>query len=457
MSLSTDANDDARSARQRRLMVAAYVAAQRDGEWPELDTGLLDDRRAAVPAFPVELLPSPWREWIADTARSIGTAPDYVAQAVLAALAGLCGAGVAVRITPAWSEPLVLWQALIGPSAGGKSRALAPVRRTLAALDEERRAGADAAKASSVVAGEDAAETLAAAVAANPHGILLWRDEPSAAFAGLGGWRNAWAAGDVAFKRPHGPPLRVAQAPVSVVTTVLPDGLNETLAADDGLAARFLYAWPQPPSWCPLTERKPLRDDDALAMLRRVARGVRTPKDPLELTVDEHGQKALDGFLAGLHAEAGRVEGLEACWLGNGPGTVARLAGALELLGWSGLVSAGRPGAIGRDHVETAAALWTSYFRPHARAVFQQAAPSNFTAQVRRAARWLKAAGKTVVSREDIRRDALSQSINAHEAEMVIGRLAVAGMLRLIDAESSPHRGPRTRRWQVNPALAEMG
>ena len=89
--------------------------------------------------------------------------------------------------------------------------------------------------------------------------------------------------------------------------------------------------------------------------------------------------------------------------------------------------------------------------------MFQQAAPSNFTAQVRRAARWLKAAGKTVVSREDIRRDALSQSINAHEAEMVIGRLAVAGMLRLIDAESSPHRGPRTRRWQVNPALAEMG
>jgi len=121
-------------------------------------------------------------------------------------------------------------------------------------------------------------------------------------------------------------------------------------------------------------------------MLRRVARGVRSPKDPLVLTVDEHGQKALDGFLAGLHAEAGRVEGLEACWLGNGPGTVARLAGALELLGWSGLASAGRPGAIGRDHVETAAALWTSYFRPHARAVFEQAAPSNFTAQVRRAA-----------------------------------------------------------------------
>ena len=138
------------------------------------------------------------------------------------------------------------------------------------------------------------------------------------------------------------------------------------------------------------------------------------------------------------------------------PGTVARLAGALELLGWSGLVSAGRPGAIGRDHVETAAALWTSYFRPHARAVFQQAAPSNCTAQVRRTARWLKAAGKAVVSREDIRRDALSQSINAHEVEMVIGRLTTAGMLRFMDTK--PRRTvarafgvgrsiPRWRKW----------
>ena len=39
----------------------------------------------------------------------------------------------------------------------------------------------------------------------------------------------------------------------------------------------------------------------------------------------------------------------------------------------------------------------------------------------------------------------------------LIGRLTTAGVLRLMDTESSPHRGPRIRRWQVNPALAEMG
>jgi dephospho-CoA kinase len=62
-----------------------------------------------------------------------------VVQAVLAALAGLCGAGVAVRITPAWSEPLVLWQAVVGEPSSGKSSALASMRRLLGSIEAERR------------------------------------------------------------------------------------------------------------------------------------------------------------------------------------------------------------------------------------------------------------------------------------------------------------------------------
>ena len=42
---------------------------------------------------------------------------------MLAALAGLCGAGATVRITPVWSEPLVLWQAVVGVSSGKVVRA----------------------------------------------------------------------------------------------------------------------------------------------------------------------------------------------------------------------------------------------------------------------------------------------------------------------------------------------
>ena len=101
-------------ARERCLAVAARFAAGHsfsDPGWPELDASLLEDRRAPVPPFPLHVLPQPWRDWVADTARSTGAPADYVAQAVLGAAAGLCGAGAAVQVTPGWAEPLVLWQA----------------------------------------------------------------------------------------------------------------------------------------------------------------------------------------------------------------------------------------------------------------------------------------------------------------------------------------------------------
>ena len=57
--------------------------------WPEVDAALFDDGRGAAPAFPLELLPLPWRGWVADTAAGAGAPVAYVAQALLAAVAGV--------------------------------------------------------------------------------------------------------------------------------------------------------------------------------------------------------------------------------------------------------------------------------------------------------------------------------------------------------------------------------
>ena len=116
-------------------------------------------------------------------------------------------------------------------------------------------------------------------------------------------------------------------------------------------------------------------------MLRRITAPFATGDDPLVLSLDGHGVKALDGFLAGLHADRRQAEGPEAAWLGKGCATVARLAGALELLSWSGSGAPGLPGHIGHDQVEAAATLWAGYFRPHARAVFDCAVPTQFGLQ----------------------------------------------------------------------------
>src|SRR5882757_6746826 len=106
--------------------------------WGEIDLALLEETRAAVPAFPLDLLPAFWRDWVSDTAHATGAPADYVAQSLLAAVAGLVGAGAVVRLGPRWDEPLVLWQVLVGPPSSGKSPAMAPMRELLTAIDAER-------------------------------------------------------------------------------------------------------------------------------------------------------------------------------------------------------------------------------------------------------------------------------------------------------------------------------
>jgi len=475
-----DTGVPAEIARTQHLVLAA---GQPEAGWPEMDVSILEEERGAVPPFPLDLLVQPWRDWASDTASSAGVPTDYVVQAVLAAVAGLCGAGVAVRITPVWSEPLVLWQAVVGEPSSGKSSALASMRRLLGSIEAERRvhddvkreahaeriseAGSrDAFVRSQVVVADTALETIADVVSGNPRGVILWCDEPAwLAQLGEAGndrsdrvrWLEAWSAGGVTLKRrTDKSSLHLERFPVSILATTPPDRLREVLEqGDDGPAARFLYAWPGLQPYRPLANGKIARDDDALKMLRRISRLARTPDDPLVLSLDRHGVEAFDGFLAGLHADRRKTEGLEAAWLGKGRSTVARLAGALELLAWSGSDAPGLPGHIGREQVEAAAALWTGYFRPHARAVFDRAAPSDFDRRVRRVARWLMECGVTVVSREDIRRRALGQTVNASDTNQVLYRLDFLGFVRPDLADDRAGRGRPARRWRVNPALKE--
>jgi len=150
-------------------------------------------------------VPQPWHDWIADTERATGAPADYVLQSVLAAVAAVCGAGVRVRVTPAWDEPLVLWQAVVGEPSTGKSAALAPMRRLLDLVEQERRAGDEERRAAllgkvgrarragqggpgrvegrrsapfvpSQVVASDADPVALAESSRATRGVLLWRD-----------------------------------------------------------------------------------------------------------------------------------------------------------------------------------------------------------------------------------------------------------------------------------------
>jgi hypothetical protein len=419
--------------------------------WPAPDPSLLEDGRPFVPAFPLDTVPQPWREWVSDTACGAGAPVDYVAQAVLGAVAGLCGTGVKACVTQSWSEPLVLWQALVGAPSAGKTPALDAIGRPLATVEKllQRDSGG---KSHAVVVRDPALAALTRSVAARPPGVLLWRDEPTP-------WLYALAR-ETRHDRPRGPFVDAWSAgsllPVSVLCSLHPDGLADALeGTPDGWAARFLFAWPSPPAQRGLSTDKPPREDEAVTMLHRIGGAVGTPDKPLALVFQEEAVKYLERFLTDLQEEIRGAEGAEAGWLGKGRGTVVRLAAIFALLDWSRHALTGRlPGTVRRDHVEAASRLWEDYFRPHGRAVLDRSAPSDFERQVRRVVRWLKKAGaKAETTREEVRRHALGKTANAGQTDMVLGRLWSAGIVRPA-AHAPPQGGRPPQRWEINPALA---
>ena len=405
-----------------------------------------------------------------------GRARAYVAHALLAAVAGLCGAGAVVRLAPAWTEPLVLWQALVGRPSSGKSPALAPVRALLATLQEELAKGAAEGEKPFCLLADGAAETLASALAAAPRGVMLWRDEPSGRLAFLDDnaakdrsrWLEAWQAGPVVLQGARHV-SRHERCPMSVLISIRPDGLKAALGHDDprqddprngsprqdedGLAARLLYGWPDPPSFRPIAERRAARDEQTLDLLRSIGKAARSPANPLVLTLDEPAAKAFNAFLAELHGLLQHAEGLEADWMGKSSGTVARLAGVLALLAWAGSGVGGAPGKIGLESMDGRGAPVVGLFaasclpgvrsrRPHRHRAPRapRGALAEGPSSGRRLARGCAAPRARPQPRRGPHRARARPSVRRRGAALQAARLPVRA-------------GRPAHRWEVNPAL----
>ena len=483
--------------------------------WRAIDASLLDEGRSAVPEFPLARLPRPWRDWVAATARSAGAPADYVAQALFAAVAGVCGAGVAAEVTPSWSEPLVLWQALLGGPSSGKSSALAAVRRLLVPIedalrrDDDKRHGRHVARAEQAstfdrtlgnavrppswarfrrpIRPPDSAadhdffparimveQTLVAAlgdaVSANPRGVIVWRDRPSDWPAVLGGsargrnegrseracWLEAWNAGETALeRRSHGAPRRLARFAVSIIGSLHPDRLAEQLSgSEDGLAARLLFSWPDTPPYCSL-------ESAILALTARrsrccgasPARRARPTSRCRCASMTVRWTASTAFWQVSMSRSATPADSRRAGW-------------AKAPARWSGwpLASHCSPGrAAPRSTVHPAmSAVRRSRMplpcRPDISGRMpapSSIAPAGDGSRAPRTSRGALAGGhgRAEVSRQEIRCEALGDTANAAEADQVIARLSKAGILRLHVILSSSSGGRPTRRWLVNPAL----
>ena len=139
-----------------------------------------------------------------------------------------------------------------------------------------------------------------------------------------------------------------------------------------------------------------------------------------------------------------------------------RLAGTLAYMAWAislptpsssgveGIAGGLEPDAIDEQSMVGAVRLWCEYFWPHARAALRQIGLSGRHTNSRRVLWWIKANAKTEVSGEEIRREALSQSLDAEQTRQLLDSLVKSGWLR--EATTSTGGRPR-RRWEVNPKL----
>jgi len=411
--------------------------------------------------FPLELLPDRWQAWVERSAH-VFTPVDYVAQGLLAAVSAVCSGGIEVRVTAQWSEPLVLWQAMVGAASSGKTPALAAVRRLVDGLapddEPEPEPESDSAAEPASPDSSTGMDPLFARMLVRRPCITLWRDELTSSLGQASRdydraeWLASWDGAQVCADAPDRWDIEEDRPLRNILGGLAPDQLGEVFGeTGNALAARFLYAWPEPPTRPALSDET-ADDEGVRAMLRRIWSLAGEVAYPGQLDLEADAMVRLGQLLPGVRQRARAAEGAEAAWLGKGAGMIVRLAGLLTLMYWAQDSEDKVPQVgITAPLLEKAHALWADYFCPHAESVFQRAGWGDHDATARRAARWLRRARLHQVSRENIRCDALCQTVNAEGADQVIERLEAGGVLRPVSKQTTGGR-PKLR-WEVNPSL----
>jgi hypothetical protein len=320
--------------------------------------------------------------------------------------------------------------------------------------------------------GDPTIEKLAPLLQVRPRGIMLIRDELTGLFANMGRysggsdrpfWLEAWNGGRHIVERVE-KSIVVEHLLVGVVGAFQPDKLARTFAGDeDGMYGRFLYAWPLAPDYRPLTneaaEVEPALENALTVLIRLPAEDQNGVFFAHAVWLSDEAIAEFETFRKFVDKTKRGLDGHERQWFVKGETVVLRLAGTLAYMAWAielgkfstgGITGSLEPGTIDKRFMVEAIRLWQEFFWPHARAAMRQIALSDRHKDARRVLRWIKDRGKTEVSRDEIRENALAKKLDAAGTQELLIRLEKAGWLK---GETILTAGRPKIRWQVNPQL----
>jgi hypothetical protein len=305
-------------------------------------------------------------------------------------------------------------------------------------------------------------ERIAVLLEVRPQGMAFVADELARLFLNMNRysngqdnefWLEAWNGKNFVVERQGRPPVVLDYLLVGVVGGLQPDKVARAFEGDeDGMYARFYFAWPEEPAHMPLSngvsEIEP-EIQNALTRIVDLPAGEDGVFAPRTVDLSPEGLSAFEAFRTFLAQAKAELDGREREWVAKGGTHVLRLSGTLAYLDWA-MQGGAEPQSIGEQYVEAAVQLWRDYFWPHSRAALRQIGLTESHAHDRRALCWIQTNRKPEVSLLDIRREALGRRLDAKQTRSLLDGLVRAGWLKLMTTKTG---GRDILRWQVNPLV----
>ncbi len=467
----------------------------------------------APPDFPAHFLGPVWSNWVIGQAEAAGAPISYVGLALLVAAAALNGN--ARRVTHGtWSEPSILWAMMVGDPSTGKTPALRPIQAIMSAFDRdisagfpaivaehtEREAAANIVKEEwekavrkavregnpappmpksatapdvpvcpAVVVKDVTPEKLGYLSNASPKGLLMLRDEIAGWLGNMnrfsgGGERQMWLeayngdAGKIDRVKLNSS-IHIDHFSVSILGGIQPDRLNTILRddPDDGLTARFLFAFPDPippkraaiyvPEFDPIASMRMLYSlrlalvDDALV--------------PQELPLSEAAADRFEQWRQDHHDDTKLAQGMAIGSWGKMPGQLLRLALVLELLNWTSCPAYPEPSTVSLGSVSGAIQLIETFFKPMAKRVLGSAGGSNKMYAAKLLAAYIVEHRPTVLDTRPVmnRKDCPTFLRKPENMDPACAELVDAGWLRPVTARAGGTKGKLPKAFEVSPEL----
>jgi hypothetical protein len=491
-------------------LIRAEVEALTD----KTDADTVTPDTAALPAFtpfPTDVLPEPLRGFVTEAATAIGCDASYITLPLLSGLASAIGNTHRIALKRGWTEPAIVWTAIVGESGTMKTPAfklaMKPIRKAQADAFKEHEAARveweaqhlryeaeltgwkrQAAKghgdagdppqkptppiARRYIVSDTTTEALAPILLGNPRGVLLARDELAGwlgsfdryAKAGKAGadsahWLSMHNGEAMTIDRKTGipPTIHVPSASVSITGGIQPGILARALGQEhheSGMAARVLYAMPprKAKRW---TEADVNADTEtAVAAVFDRLFGLTPEIDgdgderPRLVTLADDGKGAWVTFYNEHATEQAELSGdLSAAW-SKLEGYAARLALVVHLTRWAAGDTTLRNASRVDEASIAAGVVLARWFGYEARRVYAILSERDDDRETRQLVEWIERKGGTVTAR-DLTHGVCAYRGGSDAAERALSALVVAGIGRWEADAHGPKGGRPAQRFRL--------